>query len=163
MKINQIAAMDRNRGIGRDNKLLVHIENDLQRFKQLTTGHPMIMGRKTFESLPGILPNRPHIVVSRTPRENFNKVYYVPSIPEAVKLAKTFGTGECFIIGGGEIYSQTLNIANQIYLTEVHSNFSADTFFPELNSTNWGLDSQLTMPKDQKSGHSFTFKTYIRR
>jgi len=142
MKVSIIAAIGKNRELGKDNKLIWHIKEDLQRFKTLTSGHPIIMGRKTWESLPfKPLPNRTNIVVTQNAKlksQNYNskfktsKVFVANSVEQAIEYAKKEeGNEEIFVIGGGQIYQQALASADKLYLTLVDSNFDADTFFPD--------------------------------
>lgn len=153
VKLCAIVAMAKNRIIGGDNKLLWHLPEDLKHFKRTTMGKPLIMGRKTFESLPSILPGRPHIVISRsTPTQNTNPdallpvLYYVKSIKEGISLAKKLagenGQDEIFITGGGEIYKQTLPNIERLYLTIVHQDFEGDTVFPEIKWEDWQITSK---------------------
>lgn len=157
-----IVAAGENDAIGKDNKLIWHLKNDLKRFKQLTLGHHIIMGRKTFESFPKPLPNRTHIVITR------NKDYQVPegvittgSLEHAIQLAKN--DDQPFIIGGGEIYKQAMAHAHTIELTRVHHNFEADTFFPKIDMTLWKETSSVFHESDAEHDYSFTFITYKRK
>lgn len=129
--ISIIAAIGSNRELGKGNKLLWHIPEDFKRFKEITSGHPVIMGRKTYESIGKPLQNRTNIIITRD--ENFHVEGYLitHSIDEAIELAKTKDDKEIFIIGGGQIYEQTIGIADKLYLTVVCGNFNADTFFPD--------------------------------
>lgn len=160
MIISQIAAMSKNRVIGIDNDLPWHIPEDLKFFKEKTKGHAMIMGRKTFESLPGLLPHRLTVVVTR------NKdwlapagVEVFPNIKEAVEFCKgqTEKWGEeIFICGGGEIYKQTLDITDKIYLTEIHREVKGDAYFPEIPSEMF----KLVEKSDREEPEPFSFLTY---
>lgn len=156
-----IAAMAENRALGKDNQLLWHLPDDFKRFKQLTSGHYIIMGRKTFESLPGKLPNRTHIIVSRQMGYQVDDCLTVNSLEEALRQVPQ--DQDIFIIGGGEIYTQALPIADVVELTRVHTEVEADTFFPEINSNEWQLTSEDYHPKDAKHAFDFTFETYIRK
>ena len=139
MSFSIIAAVAENYAIGKDNDLLCHLPGDLKRFKQITSGNTVIMGRKTFLSLPnGALPNRRNIVISRSQNLNFKNVEIVASIEEAIKICDA--DKENFIIGGGEIYKQFLPFVNKIYLTKIHAVFDGDTFFPELNCDDWNVE-----------------------
>lgn len=130
--ISIIAAIDSQRGLGKDNKLLWYLPEDLKRFKELTTGHPVIMGRKTFESIGKALPNRTNIVVTQNPGFSFEGVKTVSSIEEAIEEAgRSLGSEEIFVIGGGQIYSQAISKADRLYLTLVEGDFGADVFFPD--------------------------------
>ena len=160
--ITLIAAAADNNAIGKNNELLWHLPDDFKRFKALTTGHTIIMGRKTFESFPRPLPKRTHIIITR------DKTYTVPypdcmivySLEEA--LQKVSEEELAFVIGGGEIYSQSLPYADTIELTRVHTNFSADTYFPEIAEKEWKLVKEEYHPKDDKHAVDFTYLTYVR-
>jgi len=160
--ITLIAAAAENNALGKDNGLLWHLPDDFKHFKQITTGHYIVMGRKTFESFPKPLPNRTHIIITR------QNDYPVPEGCHVVNsLQKAIGIcpkdEEIFIIGGGEIYNQSLKIADRIELTRVHASFEADTFFPEIDENEWELISEKLHPKDEKHAYSFTFQTYRKR
>lgn len=132
MKISLIAAISTNKVIGRDNKIPWHISEDFKRFKALTMGHPIIMGRKTFESIGKPLPGRTSIVITRDESFSPEGVEVVYSIGEALKIAKKKeGSEEIFIIGGGQIYSQSMNLADKLYLTVVEQEIEGDTYFPD--------------------------------
>lgn len=131
-KISIIVAMSENRVIGNENKLLWHIPGELKRFKEITQGHPIIMGRKTFESIGRVLPNRTNIIISRDSAFKVEGAVVVHSFDEAVDVAHTKeGNEEIFVIGGGQIYAAAINKADRLYLTIVRGEFSGDTFFPE--------------------------------
>lgn len=130
-KISIIAAIGKNRELGKDNKLLWHIPDDLPRFKKLTLGHPIIMGRKTFESIGRPLPNRTNIVVTRDSSYEVEGVVVVHSIEKAIEEAKKKDKEEIFVIGGGQIYEQALPFADRLYLTIVDAQAEADTYFPD--------------------------------
>lgn len=129
MTISIIAAIGPKRELGKNNRLLWHIPEDLKRFKKITNGHTVIMGRKTFESIGKPLPNRTNIIVTRD--GNFTAANYLVthSLNEAIEMAKKHGETEAFIIGGGQIYEQAIGIADKLYLTIVKGDFTADTFF----------------------------------
>lgn len=133
--ISIIAAIDNQRGIGKQNKLLWRIPADMKRFRKLTNGHPVIMGRKTYESIGKPLPNRVNIIVSRDNAYNVEGCIIAHSVPEAIEKAKEVDTEEVFIIGGAQIYTQALPYADKLYLTLVNSTFDADTFFPVFTSS----------------------------
>ena len=157
-----IAAASENDVIGKDNQLVWHLSDDLKRFKNLTSQHCMIMGRKTFESFSQPLPNRTHIVISR--QQNYNAplgVIVVHTIEDALKAAKN--DTQPFIIGGGEIYKQALPYADKIELTRVHERFDGDTFFPKIDATVWKETENRRHEKDMDHNHSFSFITYERR
>jgi dihydrofolate reductase len=134
--ISIIVAIAQNFAIGKNNDLLFHLPNDLKRFKEITTGHPVIMGRNTLLSLPkGALPNRRNIVITDNRGEKFDRCEMVFSIDEAVEAVKN--ETESFIIGGGMIYRQFYPVAGKLYLTLVHQDFDADVYFPEINYSEW--------------------------
>jgi dihydrofolate reductase len=157
-----IVAAGENNAIGKDNDLIWHLSDDLKRFKSLTNGHHIIMGRKTFESFPKPLPNRIHIVITR--QNNYKVpegVIVVNSLDDAIDAARN--DKQPFIIGGGEIYKQSMALADKIELTRVHSSFeSADTFFPEIDSSKWHEVKRTSHDADEKHAHAFSFITYLR-
>lgn len=160
--ISIIVAIAENHAIGKDNKLLWHISEDLKRFKKLTTGHTLIMGRNTFLSLPnGALPNRRHIVISDVDDENFDGCEIARSIDAAVAMAGS--SDECFVIGGGIVYRQFLPIAGKLYLTQVHHSFDADTFFPEIDFTQWEARSTETVETGERNQYKHTYTEYNRK
>lgn len=155
-----IVAVDRQGGIGRDGDLLYHISADLRRFKQLTTGHPVIMGRRTFESLPnGALPGRRNIVISRNPEYTAPGIEVAGSLYEATEMIST--ADEAFIIGGASIYAEALPLAARIYLTEVDADTPADTYFPRLGPE-WHPVEESQTDIDPRSGISYRFVTLVR-
>lgn len=156
-----IAAAAQNNALGKDNALVWHLPDDFKRFKALTSGHHIIMGRKTFESFPKPLPNRTHIVISRQKNYAPEGCIVVESIEEALSVSPK--SEDVFIIGGGEIYSLALPLANKIELTRVFENFNADVFFPEINLTEWELVMEEFHNKDEKHKHDFSYQTYIRK
>jgi dihydrofolate reductase len=159
--ISIIVAIAENRAIGKDNRLLWHISEDLRRFKQLTTGHTLIMGRNTFLSLPkGPLPNRRHIVISDVEGEQFEGCEMAGSIEEAIRLAGD--TDECFVIGGGMVYAQFLPLAGKLYLTRVHHSFGADTFFPEIDFSQWEAGYTESVEAGGKNQYAHTYTEYKR-
>jgi dihydrofolate reductase len=154
-----IVAAAENNAIGKDNKLIWHLSDDLKRFKNLTSGHHIIMGRKTFESFPKPLPNRTHIVITR--QENYKVpegIIVVNTLSDAIDAAKS--DSQPFVIGGGEIYKQALPLASKIELTRVHETFVADTFFPEIDTSIWKETAKTFHPKDEKNDFAFSFITY---
>ena len=156
-----IAAVAENYALGKDNELVWHLPDDFKRFKQITSNHYIIMGRKTFESFPKPLPNRTHVIISRQADYFVENCLVVDSISAAIATIPTNENG--FIIGGGEIYKLALPFADKIELTKVHANFDADTFFPELNDSEWQLVLQEYHPKDEKHLFDFTYETYIKK
>jgi len=157
--ISIIAAASLNLVIGKNNDLPWKISNDLKRFKDLTTGHHVIMGRKTFESLGRPLPKRINIVITRNKEIINSEVIVVNSLAAALNKARL--DSEIFIIGGGEIYKQALPIADKIYLTKVLDVVDGDTYFPEIDD-NWKLVEHTDTMVDSKSMVSYKFETYIR-
>ncbi|AUC83358.1 dihydrofolate reductase [Lacinutrix sp. Bg11-31] len=160
--LTMIVAAGENNEIGKDNDLIWHLRDDLKRFKALTSGHYIIMGRKTFESFPKPLPNRTHVVISR--QKNYQVpagVLVVNSIEDAIDAANS--DNQPFIIGGGEIYKQAMPFASKIELTRVHSTFDADTFFPEINMEQWKETASKVHDNDEQHNHSFSFMTYERK
>ena len=157
--ITIIAAAAENNEIGKDNKLIWHLSDDLKRFKKLTSGHAIIMGRKTFESFPKALPNRTNVVITRDHNYTAENAVVVHSLEEALQV--TNDDSQPFIIGGGEIYKQALSIAHRIELTKVHHSFEADTYFPELNKS-WKETTREDCFKDEKHSYDYSFITYER-
>lgn len=159
--ISIIVAIATNRAIGKDNQLLWHLSDDLKRFKKLTTGHTLIMGRNTFLSLPnGKLPNRRHIVISDQEEERFEGCEMARSIEEAIELAGT--DEECFVIGGGMVYKQFLPMAGKLYLTEVRETFEADTFFPEIDFSQWKTIFEEEVEASERNQYSHSYTEFIR-
>jgi len=160
MKIALIAALDEKNGIGKNNQLLCYLPADLKMFKQLTTGHSIVMGRKTFESLPnGALPNRKNIVFTRNKNYSAENIHTISSIEELNDLCKDEEL--VFIIGGAEIYRQFIQAADIMHITRIHHIFDADTFFPEF-SKDWRLNKEETHQPDEKNKYSYTFQVYSR-
>ena len=159
--ITIIAAAGQHNELGKDNDLVWHLPDDFKRFKQLTTGHYIIMGRKTFESFPKPLPNRTHLVITRNKDYKKQGAVVVHSIDEA--LLKAASDPQPFIIGGGEIYTMGMEVADKIELTRVHGTFEADTFFPEIDKSQWDLIAEVPHPKDEKHTYSFTYETWVRK
>ena len=159
--ISIIVAIASNRAIGKDNRLLWHLSDDLKRFKKLTTGHTLIMGRNTFLSLPnGALPNRRHIVISDIAGESFEGCEMAGSIEESITLAGT--NEECFVIGGGMVYKQFLPLAGKLYLTQVHASFEADTFFPEIDFSHWKALAREEVNAGERNQYPHTYTEFIR-
>ena len=159
--ITIIAAIAQNNALGKNNKLLWHLPNDFKRFKNITSHHCIIMGRKTFESFPKPLPNRTHIIISRQKNYHSPGCIVVDSLQEALKACRK--NEEIFIIGGGEIYKQSIEIADKLDITKVHHTFEADTFFPEIELSKWLLDTSQFHQKDENHLFDFSFQTYLRK
>ena len=155
-----VVVVDENNGIGKNGDLLCHLPNDLKHFKKLTTGHTIIMGRKTFESLPkGALPNRINIVITSDNADNYPGCIVARSVDEAFLLTKN--KDKVFIIGGGKIYNSTLYLANKLYLTRIHHRFEdADTFFPDIDFNNWELIEEVKHKADEKHLYDYSFRSY---
>ena len=160
MTISMVVATGRNNEIGKNGGLLCHLPADLKHFKEITSGHTVIMGRKTFQSLPkGTLPNRRNIVISRNAGLTIEEAEVYPSLDYA--FIKLIDENEVFIIGGAQIYEQALPIADKIYLTKIHADFpEADAFFPKIDFSVWRETSRETFPADEKNPYSFSFIEY---
>ena len=155
-----IAAAAENNALGKDNQLLWHLPDDFKRFKQVTSGHYIVMGRKTFESFPKPLPNRTHVIVTRQKDYHPEDWLVAGSLEKALALCPE--DQDVFIIGGGEIYKQAMPLADKIDLTRVHVIFEADTFFPEVDPSQWRLVSSTFHPKDDKHAYDFSFEEFVR-
>ena len=158
--ITLIAAISQNNALGKDNQMLWHLPDDFKRFKKITTSHHIIMGRKTFESLKKSLPDRTHVIISRQNKFYSSDCITVSSLETAISICPK--KEEIFIIGGGEIYHQAIEIADKIEITRVHHIFDADTFFPEIDLDEWELAFEEFHEKDEKHAYDFTFQTYVR-
>ena len=159
--INVIVAKASNNVIGAKNELIWHLPNDLKHFKNLTSGHPIIMGRKTFESLGRPLPNRTNIVITRDKNwqgENVEKEF---SLEKAIESAKKINE-DIYIIGGGNIYKQAMEFADVLYITEVHHEFEGDTYFPEIDEEVWEEVDRENFMKDEKHPYAYSYVTYKR-
>lgn len=157
MIISAVVVIDENSGIGKNNQLLVHFPADLKRFKNITSGHSIIMGRKTFESMGRALPNRRNIVITRQSDLSLEGAEITSSLQDA--LLRCGNEEEVFVIGGAEIFKQALPLINKIYLTRIHKSFEADTFFPEITSE-WEEIEKQDFPPDEKTPFSYSFLTY---
>ena len=155
MKISIIVAADENNGIGANNQLLWHLPADLKFFKETTTGHTIIMGRKTFDSIGKPLPKRRSLVISRDQNLKIAGAETVTTIADALAVCNT--ENEVFIIGGAEIYNLALSFSDRIYLTKVHHEFKAEVFFPEISVNEWKETSRDFHPKDDKNSFDFSF------
>lgn len=154
-----VVAMGRNNEIGHQNQLLWHLPKDLRHFKEITAGHPVVMGRKTFESIGKPLPNRTNIVVSRQKDWFQEGILIVGTIKEAIKFAKKIDE-DIYIIGGGSIYEQTVDLADRIELTVVDGDFEADVFFPKISPGDWRKTNEICHDKDEKHAYNFCFQTW---
>ncbi len=156
-----IAAVDQNNAIGYQNRLLCHLPNDLKYFKKITSGHPIIMGRKTYDSLlikP--LPNRTNIVISKS-IDSLSGCIVVKSIDEAI--GKCPSDEECFVAGGAQVYEQMIALVQKLYITRIHHAFKADTYFPEILPDQWQLFSSESHESDEKHPYAYSFEVYSRR
>ncbi len=156
-----IAAVAENRALGKNNDLLWHLPNDFKRFKEITSGHYIIMGRKTFESFPKPLPNRTHVIITRQKDYVHEGCIVVQDLENAIAVCPKNET--LFVIGGGEIYSQSILLADQLDITRVHHSFEADVYFPEIDPEVWELVSETFNPKDEKHLYDYTFQTFVRK
>jgi dihydrofolate reductase len=163
MLISLIVAAAQNGVIGRDNQLIWHLPDDLKQFKRLTTGHPIIMGRKTFDSIGKPLPNRTSIVITRNQDWQFEGVIVVNSVNEAIEAARQTGTDEAFVIGGAEVYKMTLPVADKIYLTEVKAEFEGDAYLNVPNKEEWQEVSRVSHATDEKHTIAFDFVELVRQ
>lgn len=159
--IIMIAAVAENNGLGKENKMIWHLPDDFKRFKKLTTGHHIIMGRKTFEGFPKPLPNRTHIVVTRQKDYHPEGCIVVNSVEEAIALVPKEEDG--FIIGGGEIYKLAMPLSDKLEITHVYASFASDAFFPQIDASQWKLTAQEFHPVDGNHAYSFAYKTYLRK
>lgn len=153
--------MGLNREIGVENQLPWHLPKDLKHFKEITSGHPIIMGRKTYESIGKPLPNRTNIVISRKKDWFEEGILIVGSIKEAIKFGQKIDE-DIFIIGGGNIFEQTMDIADKLEVTEIKTNIEADTFFPKIDPKIWTKTDEVCHEKDEKNNFDFCFQTFQR-
>lgn len=158
--IIMIAAVAQNNALGKNNDLLWHLPNDFKRFKAITTGHHIIMGRKTFESFPKPLPNRTHVIITRQKDYKATGCIVVSSLEEALSVCPS--NEDVFIIGGGEIYNLALPMADKLDLTKVHHTFEADAYFPEIDPKQWKLIISEHHSKDEKHEYDYSFESYER-
>jgi dihydrofolate reductase len=159
--IVMIAAVAENNALGKNNELVWHLPNDFKRFKELTSGHYIIMGRKTFESFPKPLPNRTHVVITRQLNYQPEGCIVVNSIENAIQACPENET--IYIIGGGEIYNQALTLSDKIEITKVHGDFEADAFFPEIKAEDWELVQSDFNNKDERHLYDYTYQTFVKK
>lgn len=160
LKINLIVAAAENNAIGKDNKMLWRLPDDFKYFKKNTVGHSIIMGRKTFDSIGKALPERRNIVITRNHNWTEEDVDVANSVDDILIYCRD--EREIFIIGGANIYKQTLPLAQKVFLTRVHSRIDGDSFFPELPTSEWKLTSSEKHHKDEKHAYDFTFEVWER-
>jgi len=163
MPISIIVAVAKNGVIGKDNQLLWRLPDDLKRFKQLTLGHPMIMGRKTFESIGKPLPGRTSIVITNQKDFSVEGILVAHSLDEALNIARGLEEKEAFIIGGGEIYKQALPLTDHLYVTEVDLVIDGDTFFEIINPAAWKETERIIHEPDERHAMKFEFVNYIKQ
>jgi dihydrofolate reductase len=163
VKVSMIAAMAKNRVIGSNNQLPWHLPADLKHFKELTVGKPILMGRKTFESLGKPLPQRTNIVVTHNHDYQAEGCVIVHSLSEGLQRAKDELASEAVIIGGADIFAQSLSFAHTMYLTIIHEEFLGDSYFPEFNLDEWQEVDHHRHSKDEKNLYDYSFITYVRR
>lgn len=163
MKISLIAAATENNVIGKDNDLPWKLPDDMRFFVRTTKGHHILMGRQNFEATNKLLPNRTNIIITRQADYSFEGAVVFHSIEEGIRFAEEKGETELMIIGGGEIFKQTLSIADRIYLTRIHAEIEGDTYFPEIDMKNWKIVSEEEHPIDERHLYSFTFYTLDRK
>lgn len=159
--VTLIAAIAHNNALGKDNDLIWHLPADLKRFKSTTTGHHIIMGRNTYESIGKPLPNRTSVIITRNPDYTAEGCIVVNSLEEAIKVAKDDTSP--FIIGGAQIYNQAIKIADKLDITEVHHEFEADVFFPKIDSTIWQETSREKFSSDEKNKYDYSFISYQKK
>ena len=164
MKIILIVAKAKNQVIGKDNQLIWKLSADLKRFKNLTTGHYILMGRKTYDSLGKPLPNRTHLIITRNPDFQAPEGHYAfSSLEEAIIFCNKIGVEKLFIIGGGQIYKEALPLCDQLEITEVDAAPEGDTFFPEIDITYWKETAREEFSADEKNEFPYAFVTYEKR
>lgn len=161
MILSIVVATGKNGEIGKDNRLLWHLPADMKYFKNLTTGHPIIMGRHTYESIGRPLPNRRNIVITRQKDLQIIGVEVVNSLEEAMALVKD--DPEIMVIGGADVYKQALPLAQRIYITRVNATLEADRFFPTFNANDWNIQVNIDHPADEKNIHAMTFQLLERK
>jgi len=158
--ISMIVAMAENRAIGKNNELLWHLPKDFQHFKSVTMGKPIVMGRKTFESIGKALPGRKNIVITRDNHFTAEGVVIVHSIAAALEASEEFD--DVMVIGGASFYEQMLPMTETLYLTVVHQDFEADVFFPEIKAEEWNVVERVKHEADEKHAYPYSFITYRR-
>ena len=162
MIISLIVAASENNAIGKENRLLWYLPNDLKYFKNITWGMPVVMGRKTFEAVNKALPGRFNIVITSQPGWKADGVVTAKGFDEAIMNAVETNCKEVFIIGGGEIYKEAIEKADMIYMTRVHAQLEGDTFFPEIDQKKWRLEDNKDFEKDEKHVYDYSFQIWER-
>ena len=159
--VTVIAAIAKNNALGKDNELIWHLPADLKRFKKTTTGHHIIMGRNTYESIGKPLPNRTTVIITKNTNYKVDGCIIVHSLDEALEISKQDETP--FIIGGAQIYKQAISIVDKLDITEVHHSFDADVFFPKIDLTIWKEKNRTLFKADEKNKYDYSFVSYIRK
>lgn len=163
MLISIIVAISENNIIGKDNSLIWHLPSDMKYFREKTTGHCVITGRKNYESIPEKfrpLPNRTNMVITRQKAYSAPGAIVISSIEEAIEKAKQIGDKEVFIIGGAEIYKQSIHLADKLYVTKIHHSFDGDVSFPEIDPTIWKETKRVDLKADEKNKYDYSFGEY---
>ncbi|AOW22050.1 diacylglycerol kinase [Urechidicola croceus] len=155
-----IAAIGSNNALGKDNDLIWHLPADLQHFKNSTSGHHIIMGRNTFESIGKALPNRTNVIITRNPNYSVENCIIVNTLEDAIKIAEN--DNNPFIVGGAQIYNQAINLVDKLIITEVHKDFEADTFFPKIDKSIWKEVNRQNFKADEKNKYDYSFVTYLK-
>ena len=168
MKVSLIVAKAENEAIGKDNDLIWHLRDDLRYFSAVTKGHFVIMGRMNYDSIPDKyrpLPGRTNVVVTRNKSFEAEDCVVVNSIQEGLEIAKENNEEETFVIGGGQIYKESLDadLVDKLYITYVHHEFDGDVYFPEFDMSKWKKTSEIFHPKDEKHEYSFSYVTYEKK
>ena len=163
MTISAIVAVAKNNVIGKDNDIPWYLPADLKYFKKTTLNHHIIMGRNCYESIGKPLPKRTNVVLTRNPFYIVSNCYVTHSIEEAIGIAKNNGEDEAFIIGGAQIYEQSMDTWDKLYLTEVDLEVEGDVIFPEINFDEWELISEEAHQADEKNEYDYTFKVFQRK
>ena len=162
MTVSLIVAASENNAIGKNNQLLWNLPNDLQFFKNTTWGFPVIMGRKTFESVNKPLPGRTNVVVTTQPGWTAGGTITAATIEEGIRKAAETNSKQIFIIGGGEIYKQSMALADNIYITRVHANLDGDAYFPVIDEKKWKRTSNEDFPADNKHAYAYSFQVWTK-
>jgi dihydrofolate reductase len=163
MIVSSVVAASDNNVIGKNNKLLWHLPNDLRFFKNTTWGMPVVMGRKTFDSVKKPLTGRTNIIITRDRSWQAEGVIVVPSLEEALSESAKTDALETFIVGGGEIYRQSMPMVHRLYITRVHAEFDGDTFFPEIDMQEWNLVSNKHFDTDERHAYPYSFQLFVRK
>ena len=163
MNLNLLLAASENNVIGKDNRLPWHLPQDLKYFKNLTWGLPILMGRKTFDSIGRPLPGRKSVVITRQTGWRHEGVDVVHSIGDAIQKAEAYGAKEIFVIGGAENFNSALPVAKRIYLTRIHHAFDGDVFFPGISTDEWNLVSDRFCAADEKNPYNHSYQVWERR